>query len=105
MMRRVPSYTQCGDTDAVETKADPHIKGPASGLHGSRAGKDLVHGSRDHASVIRAAQHGVRFATARLPIGKDADLVAIQSALHQLTDLIKHFLLESHHVLLALMTV
>ena len=36
------------------------------------------------------AFHGVSLAASSLPIGKDAHLVAVQSRLHQLGDLIKH---------------
>lgn len=74
-------------------EADPHVKEPALGFHGSRAGKDLVHGPGDHALIIWAAQHGVGLATASLAVGKDADLVAIQCTLDQLADLIKYFFL------------
>ena len=75
-------------------EAYPHVKAPALCFHGCRAGKDLVHGAGNHTPLLWGAQHGVGLATACLPIGKDADLVPVQRTLHQLADLIKHFLLQ-----------
>lgn len=54
--------------------------------------EDLLHGSGNNASglVEVAPLHGVRFTTSRLAVGKTADVVAVQSRLHQQGDLLEN---------------
>lgn len=73
-----------------------HLEGPALFLHLAAGVKQLVDSPWDDASELWGGRtyHRVGLAAAGLAVGENAHLVAVQRALNQLRDLLKHLFLH-----------
>ena len=73
-----------------------HLKAPALFFHGLAGIEKLVDSTWDDTAVLHiwGTHHGVRFPASSLPVRKNADLVAVQGALYQLSNLLENLMLQ-----------